>query len=112
MELRDIRAFREAAAAVAQLPDAQVRYSPQLAKFWMWAQTGATVFLACRVPTGARRAVGRGMAGLLAWCWLPTWLPTTPKTVACMALQQHNATPATLSHAPLTPLCLRRVRGP
>lgn len=51
-ELQDIRAFKEAAAEVAALPDAQRHYDLRLAKFYMWAQTAATVFLACRVPTG------------------------------------------------------------
>lgn len=32
----------------------QVTYDLRLARFYMWAQTDLTVFLACRVPTGAR----------------------------------------------------------
>ena len=36
-------------------------YDLRLARFYMWAQTAATVFLACRVPTGA--APARGAAG-------------------------------------------------
>lgn len=63
-ELRDIRAFKEAAAALAALPDAQLRYDLRLAKFYMWAQTAATVFLACRVPTG-------GLGGWLGWGRMP-----------------------------------------
>ncbi len=51
-ELQDIRAFKEAAAEVAALPDAQRHYDLRLAKFYMWAQTAAAVFLACCMPTG------------------------------------------------------------
>ncbi|KAL4442949.1 hypothetical protein ABPG77_008440 [Micractinium sp. CCAP 211/92] len=52
-ELRDIRAFKQAALEVRQRPDkGATSYDLRLAKFYMWAQTPGTVFVACRVPTG------------------------------------------------------------
>jgi hypothetical protein len=51
-ELRDVRAFRDAAAAALADPGRRRRYDPALSKFYMWAQTADTVFVACRVPTG------------------------------------------------------------
>ena len=48
-------------------------YDLRLARFYMWAQTAHTVFLACRVPTGAAPAgVTRGLRRLPA---LPLPLP-------------------------------------
>ncbi len=32
--------------------DRQVQYDLELARYYMWAQTDATVFVACRVFTG------------------------------------------------------------
>ena len=54
-ELQDIRSFKEAAATMALREDRRSAHDPRLARFYMWAQTAATVFLACRVPTGACR---------------------------------------------------------
>ena len=51
-ELRDIRAFREAALQLGQRPDARTTYDLRLACFYMWAQSDAAVYIACRVPTG------------------------------------------------------------
>lgn len=62
-ELQDIRAFKEAAAELAALPDAQLRYDLRLARFYMWAQTAATVYLACSVPTGGREGATDGWVG-------------------------------------------------
>jgi hypothetical protein len=48
-------------------------YDLRLARFYMWAQTAHTVFLACRVPTGAAPAgATRGLHRLPA---LPLPLP-------------------------------------
>ena len=46
-----------------QHEDRRVRYDLALARYYMWAQTAATVFLACRVPTGGW--VGGSVGGLL-----------------------------------------------
>lgn len=51
-ELKDIRAFRTAAAELAGDPNRATRYDLRIARYYQWAQTAATVFLACRVPTG------------------------------------------------------------
>ncbi|KAL4457675.1 hypothetical protein ABPG75_012540 [Micractinium tetrahymenae] len=52
-ELKDIRAFKQAAMELRQRPDkGAATYDLRLAKFYMWAQTPGTVFIACRVPTG------------------------------------------------------------
>ena len=52
-----MRAFKEAAAAaLAAGPERRLRYNLDLARYWMWAQTEATVYLACRVPMGGLRA--------------------------------------------------------
>lgn len=58
-ELHDIREFKEAAQEALKLEDRARRFHPRLARFYMWAQTQATVWLACRVPCGGCR-VGRG----------------------------------------------------
>lgn len=51
-ELQDIRDFKQAAHKVSQLVTRHTTYDLRLAKFYMWAQTDRTVYLACRVPTG------------------------------------------------------------
>ena len=51
-ELQDIRGFKDAAYEMLQRDDRQIVYDLRIAKFYMWAQTPTTVFLACRVPTG------------------------------------------------------------
>lgn len=58
-ELKDIRAFKEAALEVRRLPDkGATTYDLRLARFYMWSQTPCTVFIACRVPTGGRVGCG------------------------------------------------------
>ena len=65
-ELREIRAFKEAAA------DAHLRrrghhtrtYDPRLARYYMWAQTARRVYVAVHVPTGyADRALDVSVLG-------------------------------------------------
>lgn len=51
-ELKDIRAFKEAAYELLNREDRQLIYDLRLARFYMWAQTNTSVFIACRVPTG------------------------------------------------------------
>ena len=51
-ELRDIRAFKDAAQELLRRPDRREAYDLRLARFHMWCQTATTVFVACRVPTG------------------------------------------------------------
>ena len=51
-ELQDIRAFKDAAYELLQRDDRQTVYDLRIARFYMWAQTASTVYLACRVPTG------------------------------------------------------------
>jgi hypothetical protein len=53
-ELQDIRAFRAAAAEMVAREDRRVVSDPRLARFYMWAQTETTVYVACRLPTGGR----------------------------------------------------------
>lgn len=51
-ELRDIRAFKDAAQEMLRREDSRTAYDLRLARFYMWAQTPGSVLLACRVPTG------------------------------------------------------------
>ncbi|KAI3436650.1 hypothetical protein D9Q98_006066 [Chlorella vulgaris] len=51
-ELQEVRAFKEAAQALLKREDRKTAYDLRLARYYMWAQTSATVFLACLVPTG------------------------------------------------------------
>eukprot|EP00887_Chlorella_sp_A99_P002814 scaffold6.g2814.t1 len=51
-ELRDMRRFQDAAQEMAAREDRRITYDLRLARFYMWAQTPATVYVACRVPTG------------------------------------------------------------
>lgn len=55
-ELKDIRAFKEAAFDILeQHPETAKRsrvYDLRLAKFYMWAQTQSHVIIACKIPTG------------------------------------------------------------
>jgi HSP20 family molecular chaperone IbpA len=51
-ELKDLRAFKVAAAEVTSLVNAKVTYDHRLGRFYMWAQTPLFVFIACRVPAG------------------------------------------------------------
>lgn len=52
-ELKEIRAFKEAAHAMLAREDRREAYDLRLARYYMWAQTDMTVYVACRVPTGA-----------------------------------------------------------
>lgn len=51
-ELKDIRAFKDVAYQMLKREDRRSAYDLRLARFYCWAQTDATVFIACRVPTG------------------------------------------------------------
>ena len=51
-ELKDIRAFKEAAYELLKQSDRKTRYDGRIARFYMWAQTDTAVFLACKIPTG------------------------------------------------------------
>jgi len=51
-ELRDIRAFKDAAYEALKSESRLSEYDLRLSRFYMWAQTDSTVFVACRVPTG------------------------------------------------------------
>lgn len=51
-ELKDIRAFKDAAYELLQKHGSVDVYDLRLAKYYMWAQTDTSVFIACRVPTG------------------------------------------------------------
>jgi hypothetical protein len=57
-ELQEVRAFKEAAQALLKREDRKTAYDLRLARYYMWAQTSATVFLACQVPTGMPLWVG------------------------------------------------------
>lgn len=51
-ELRDIRSFKDAAQEMLKRDDRLRHYDVRIARFYMWAQTDATLYIACRVPTG------------------------------------------------------------
>ena len=51
-ELKDIRAFKEAAYEILKMPDRRSRFDLRVGRFYMWAQTPSKVFLVCNVPTG------------------------------------------------------------
>lgn len=84
-ELQDIRAFKEAAAELAALPDAQLRYDLRLARFYMWAQTAATVYLACSVPTGERGGAADGWVGRSGAFAQGQRVVSAPLTCSCPA---------------------------
>jgi len=50
--LKEIRAFKEAATALADLPNNKVTYDLKTAKCYMWSQTARFVYVAVYVPTG------------------------------------------------------------
>lgn len=51
-ELRDIRSFKQVAQELLKREDRKRLYDLRLARFYMWAQTEAYVFIACMIPTG------------------------------------------------------------
>jgi HSP20 family molecular chaperone IbpA len=53
-ELKDIRAFKDAAYQLMALPkDERLRmFDGRLARFYMWAQTDEKIIIACKIPTG------------------------------------------------------------
>ncbi|GLC41262.1 hypothetical protein PLESTB_001081600 [Pleodorina starrii] len=51
-QLRELRAFNEAAALAASRHDHLVRYDAALGRLYMWTQTGRHVLLACYLPNG------------------------------------------------------------
>lgn len=51
-ELKNIRSFKDAAQDILKREDRRQFYDLRIARFYMWAQTDATVYIACQVPTG------------------------------------------------------------
>ncbi|GIL50768.1 hypothetical protein Vafri_6909 [Volvox africanus] len=51
-QLRELRAFNEAAALAAARSDHTTRYDPALGRLYMWTQTESHVLLACYLPNG------------------------------------------------------------
>ncbi|KXZ42769.1 hypothetical protein GPECTOR_119g400 [Gonium pectorale] len=63
-QLRELRAFNEAAALASARPDHLARYDPALGRLYMWTQTARHVILACYLPNGRPdREVQAGVQG-------------------------------------------------